>query len=149
MANSNNSTSHLADTSNNCLIHNNPYLKNADRGAYELGGLLRSLPPTLPPGAKMSIDERQKAHAAITHAGNVSTWLIDGMESLGELLFIAGANEDQQLESNHLRNIGMLIKNMAVETQFLLDQREDLQSHLDATGMQVAPLAPSKKAGAA
>lgn len=116
----------------------NPHFNNIGRSAYELGGLLRVLPAHHTVGTSMPEETRQMTLAALSHMENTIRTLTDGMESLGELLFIAGGNGDQPLERDHLRNIGMLIKHMAVESQFLLEERDNLQMDVAADGAHAA-----------
>lgn len=116
----------------------NPHFNNIGRSAYELGGLLRVLPARHTVGAPMPEETRQMTLAALGHMENTIRTLTDGMESLGELLFIAGDNGDQPLEREHLRNIGMLIKHMAVESQFLLEERDNMQMDVAEDDAHVA-----------
>lgn len=124
---------------------NNPHFNNIGRSAYELGGLLRVLPARHTVGAPMPEETRQMTLAALGHMENTIRTLTDGMESLGELLFIAGDNGDQPLERAHLRNIGMLIKHIAVENQFLLEEQDNLRMDVAADDA----LAAKGKKGAA
>lgn len=110
----------------------NPHFNNIGRSAYELGGLLRVLPARHTVGTAMPEETRQMTLAALSHMENSIRTLTDGMESLGELLFIAGDNGDQPLDRAHLRNIGMLIKHIAVENQFLLEEQDNLRTDVAA-----------------
>lgn len=126
----------------------NPYFNHDGRAPYDLGFLMRRLPDSFQADHAMTTDERQQVDAANRFAGNATMTLVDGMESLGELLFLASGNEEYPLESRHLANIGNLIKHMAVETQFLIEQQGNLQSNLDQDAKRTAAAGPAKKGGA-
>lgn len=109
----------------------NPHFHNLERAPYEFGHLIRKLPGDFPAGQAMSSDERMQAKAAIDHAYNANYTLMNGIEAIGHLLFTAGSNHDHPTEAHVLADIGMLIKHIGVEAQFLQEQQADLQATLD------------------
>ncbi|ATQ78307.1 hypothetical protein CR152_30195 [Massilia violaceinigra] len=136
----------------------NPHFHHIERAPYEFGHLIRQLAGDFH-GHVMSSDERQQAKAAINHAHNANYTLMNGIEAIGHLLFTAGNNADYPTEVGVLENIGMLIKHIGVEAQFLQEQQADLQATLDRDDRQaaasqlrqkaVAKVAPAESAGAA
>ena len=128
----------------------NPHLTNIDRAPREFGHLMKAMPARFPEDHAMSTDERQQAEAAIRHASNAGGTLMDGLEVIGQLLFSAGTNDAWPMDASDLCRIGMLIKHIAVEAQFMQDQTEELQFSLDNDAQRAAATpAPAKKGGAA
>lgn len=104
---------------------NGPEFKNAEQAAYELPWLLRRLGQDS--AAALSPEQRLIAQAAQGHAYNASDDVLSGIEAIGSLLFIAGNNDQWPLNSTQLCNIGVLIKHLAVEAQFLKETEAEMR----------------------
>lgn len=98
------------------MNRDNPHFTNRQRAPYQLGHLLRDLPRT--PDLTDS-DTRLKLEAAESHAENYSGVLLSGLESLGRVLFIAGENEQWDVEQYDVCRIGALISELSIQLQFL------------------------------
>jgi len=110
------------------MSHSNPIFKHTERASYELGFLLRSLPRHLH-GATLSPDQQQEIEAADTHAVNCRATLLDGLQSLGRVLWAAGVNEAFPADVGDCARIGMLVTEIALQIEFLNDFREDVAQH--------------------
>lgn len=106
----------------------NPQFNNPERPAYELPYLIANLGPVTS-STKLSADQVQMIEAAQCHAINASDTILTGIESIGQLLYIAGGSDDDT-ESQHFRNLGQLIKHLAVEAQHLQQVDADMGSLL-------------------
>jgi hypothetical protein len=96
----------------------NPYLRNIERANYELSHLLINI------GKGESADKvRQMTEAADTHAANARNTLFHGLEAVGHLIWVAGANKEQEVDPSHLQGVGDLVSHLARELQ-LLDEVE-------------------------
>jgi hypothetical protein len=106
----------------------NKHFNNSERPAYELPYLIANLGLTSST-AKLSADQIQMVAAAKAHAINANDTIMTGIESLGHLLYIAGGSDDDT-DSQHFRNLGQLIKHLAVEAQHLQQVDADMGSLL-------------------
>lgn len=125
----------------------NPHFHDIDRAPYEFASLIRKLPGDFP-GDVMSSDERQQVEAAITHAQNINFALMNGIEAIGHLLFSSATNAEFPPSVGTLENLAGLIKHIAVEAQFVQEQRGDLQATLDEDKERAAVSPLRQKAGA-
>jgi hypothetical protein len=121
MANANGtaSTPPVETVDNSKASDSNPFLKHIERAPYELGYLLLDLPrytSQIPAKDKNGV---LKATAAATHATNARHTLVDGLEALGSLMFVAGVNDESELDNGALSALGCLIKHIAQEIQLL------------------------------
>jgi hypothetical protein len=98
----------------------NPHFQQRLRSAYELSHLLRKLPDhfDLASGGA-SAEMRQQMEAAETHADNYSEILLDGLESLGRVMWSAAENKDWPVEQQDVARLGTLISQLAVQLQFI------------------------------
>ncbi|NHZ40087.1 hypothetical protein [Massilia aquatica] len=126
----------------------NPHFENRERAPYEFGSLLRQLPSSFPADHVMSSDERQMVTAAIKHAFNANYMLMSGIEAIGHLLFSAANSSDFPPSATVLEHLGGLIKHIAVEAQFLQEQREEMQEDIDRDGLRAVHSSLFQKADA-
>jgi len=110
------------------MASKNPHFNNSERPAYELPYLIANLGPVTG-STKLSADQVQMIQAAQCHAINASDTILTGIESIGQLLYIAGGSDDDT-DSQHFRNLGQLIKHLAVEAQHLQQVDADMGSLL-------------------
>jgi hypothetical protein len=98
----------------------NPHFQQRLRSAYELSHLLRKLPDHLDlTSGDAPAEMRQQMEAAERHADNYSEILLDGLESLGRVMWCAGENEDWPVEQHDVARLGTLISQLAVQLQFI------------------------------
>ncbi len=116
-------------------IRTNPALKHIERASYEFGSLLRSLPEHLH-GAALSPEQVQEMEAADTHATNCKATLLDGLQSLGRILWAAGVNEAFPADVGDCARVGMLVTEIALQIQFLDDFQEDVDAYTHLTARQ-------------
>ena len=128
------------------MIAYNPHINDLGRAPYELARLMRALPVSMPADHVMTTDERQKAQAAIAHAGNANYALMAGLEAIGNILFAAVTNENFPPKEETLSSIAALITHMAVEAQVMQETQSDLQSNLDVDAERATRAQPHKKA---
>lgn len=110
------------------MAANNPLLKNIERAAYELPGLYQLLGE---PSAAAPLTETQRhaAEAIVVHARNSQEVILDGLETIGHMM--SGFTDDYDLERNHINNLGMLIKHLAVEADRLRSSGADMRCILE------------------
>ena len=106
----------------------NPHFKQLDRSAFELGMLLRGLPSKLD---LTDTDTRLQLEAADRHADNYYTTMLDGLESMGRLMWSACENEQWPVERSDMARIGNMISQIAVQVQFLDEFRESVRDRID------------------
>lgn len=93
---------------------------NVERAPYELGRLLRSLPDSLDlPTVEITDEQHKKLIAADCHAAEYSGTLLNGLESLGRVMYSASLNQRQTLETSDVAQVGLLVTELAVQLQFL------------------------------
>lgn len=107
---------------------NNPLLKNIERAAYELPGLYQLLGEARA-SVPLTETQRQAAEAIVVHARNAQEVILDGIETIGHLM--SGFTDDYDLERNHVNNLGMLIKHLAVEADHLRGSSGDMRCILE------------------
>jgi hypothetical protein len=115
----------------------NSHFTNIERAPYELVELVRHLPSSLSKLSTSDKKTRKIADAAAKHASNANDTVLFGLEAIGKLLFIAGANNDHELESNSLADLGALITHLAVEAQSYKLTQENLRHALADTRLKV------------
>jgi len=107
----------------------NPEFRNINRPGYELPGLLQRLA-----GASyftpLTPEQAHLADAARRHARNQQVTIVAGIDSLGQLLYLAGDNEPG-LDPHHLRNIGLLISDLAIQLEHLDDVSDSMENYLN------------------
>lgn len=104
----------------------NPKFKNADRAAYELGHLLLELPGEFGFSYEADKPHMHAAAAAESHANNASHSILNGIEAIGKLMEVAGANGHTGLEPHAVLCLGDLLRHLAVEAQFMRDVSANL-----------------------
>lgn len=98
----------------------NPHFQQRLRSAYELSHLLRKLPDHLDlSSGDAPAEMRQQMEAAERHADNYSEILLDGLESLGRVMWCAGENQDWPVAQHDVARLGTLISQLAVQLQFI------------------------------
>jgi len=106
----------------------NSTFKCIERAPYELGNLLRRLPRHLH-GAHLDAEQLEIIDAADKHASNSTLTLLDGLQSLGRVLWAASANEDFPAKVGDCGRIGTLVTEIALQLEFLIDFREEVMEH--------------------
>lgn len=104
------------------MISANNYFANEDRASYELGNFLRRLPPYLS-NVELDTQQRLMLEAAEQHATNLSSTLLHGLEAIGHVMHSSGYADDCPLAPRQLSGLGELVKELAVQLQFLEDFR--------------------------
>lgn len=128
----------------------NPHFARLERAPYEIGRLLRKLPTDFSAYVPMTPDSRLIAEAAQQHANNANDALMRGLEALGNVLSIAGANQDGDAQSS-LMGLGELIAHLSVEAQFMQELDWSIRDALEADNeraAQIKPLQSVQKGGA-
>ncbi|HXA48022.1 MAG TPA: hypothetical protein VNW52_10360 [Burkholderiaceae bacterium] len=115
----------------------NPHLKNIDRSRYELSYLLRELPSNFHGHSHATPDTLLIVEAARDHADNATNTLIHGLEAVGEVLFLAGANDEYEVNARHISSIGSLISYVANDLQFLHETKGHLSYALQRHAVAV------------
>lgn len=130
------------DASTTSMARENPRFTHIERAPYELGHLLKALPPDLSSFSNLTAETAQIVDAAAAHAYNANYTLMCGLEAIGNLMFVAGANEEYSIEKGTLAELGRLISHVAVEAQFLQETEDDLtfihREHLKRQGERSA-----------
>jgi hypothetical protein len=110
------------------MIVTNSHFMNRLRSAYELSKLLRDLPITRDvPDA----DTRLQLEAADRHADNYGEILLDGLESLGHVMFSAANNEAWPVEQHDMAALGEMISQMSVQLQFISEFRDSVRNRIE------------------
>lgn len=97
----------------------NPYFANPDRAPYELGQLLQQLPADFGISPVAELKHVQMASAAEAHANAAGVTIMSGIEAIGQLVEMAGANEEETVPAYTLFCLGGLLRHLAVEGQYL------------------------------
>lgn len=116
----------------------NPHFNHAERAPYELGYLLKKLPANFSLLSTAAPDQILMAEAAIDHAGYATDILTNGLEGLGQALFVGGANGQFEISPANLSSIGSLISHLAAEMQFLQETKDNLRSALHERALKLA-----------
>jgi hypothetical protein len=115
----------------------NSHFNNIERAPYELTHLIRQLPTSLSKLSKSKAETRQIAQAAANHAKNANDTLLFGLEAIGKLIFIAGANNDHELDRASMADLGALITHLAVEAQAMQQTDSDIRFALQERALKV------------
>ena len=116
------------------MSESNAYFDRPQRASYEFGQLLRSLPADLDAASTApTASDSAKLQAAERHATHYSDTLLNGLESLGHVMWSAGVNERQPVAPEHFADLGLLITELAVQLQFLGDFRAVANERLQQT----------------
>ena len=111
-------------------IRKNPHFNRVDRAPYELGYLLRQLPPEHDPFFKLTPETVLIAEAAAQHASNANDTLLHGLAALGQFIYVAGTTEETEVGQDALADLGCLVRHLAVEMQFLQETESTLRHAL-------------------
>lgn len=133
------------------LANDNPHFARIERAPYEIGQLLRKLPTDFSAYAPLTPDSRLIAEAAQQHANNANDTLMRGLEALGNVLSIAGANQGGEASQSSLMGLGELITHLSVEAQLMQELDWNIRAVLEADDLRAAEKkssAASKKGGA-
>lgn len=115
----------------------NSHFNNIERAPYELTHLIRKLPSSLSKLSKSKAETRQIAQAAANHARNANDTVLFGLEAIGKLIFIAGANNDHELDRASMADLGALITHLAVEAQAMQQTDSDIRFALQERSLKV------------
>lgn len=119
------------------MSHTNPYFMREERSPYEFCRLLRSLPDSLDIATNsITDDQRAQLLAADEHAANYTSTLLNGLESMGRMLYSAAHNQRCPLQLQDTQQVGSLITEMAVQLQYLDDFREVVAGRALHTAMK-------------
>lgn len=110
------------------MSQSQPIFQRPERAPYEFGRLLRSLPRHLH-GASLDAEQLEQIDAANKHAQNSTLILLDGLQSLGRVMWAAGVNEDFPAHVGDCARVGMLVTEIALQLEFLSDFREEVAEH--------------------
>lgn len=119
------------------MIAKNPHFQQRERSAFQLGHLLRDLPASLDLTAGgNAADMTLRLEAAERHAENYGEILLDGIESLGRVMWSAGENEEWPVAQRDVARIGALISQLAIQLQFLDEFRASANDRLNETSQK-------------
>lgn len=110
------------------MSQSQPTFQRPERAPYEFGRLLRGLPRHLD-GASLDADQLEQIEAANKHAWNSTLTLLDGLQSLGRVMWAAGVNEGSPAHVSDCARIGMLVTEIALQLEYLNDFREEVAEH--------------------
>lgn len=103
----------------------NSHFKNVDRAPYEIGHLLQSLPPDFAHYKEQPAEVHGVAEAIERHAYNAKGTILSGLEAIGSVMFAAGTNENCGVDKQSIADIGLLLRHLAVELQYLIEIEEE------------------------
>ena len=110
------------------MSQSTPIFRNSERAAYELGDLLRHIPAQLH-GASINAEMLERIQAADAHAMNSTVILLDGLQSLGRVLYSAGNSEESAPDITDCGRVGMLVTEIALQLEFMNDFRREVAEH--------------------
>ena len=110
------------------MSQSTPIFRNSERAAYELGDLLRHIPAQLH-GTSLSAEKLEQVQAADTHAMNSTVILLDGLQSLGRVIYSACLSEDAAPDVADCARLGMLVTEIALQLEFMNDFRREVAEH--------------------
>ena len=102
--------------------------QRVERAPYEFARLLRGLPQHLH-GASLNAEQLEQLEAADKHAWNSSLTLLDGLQSLGRVLWAAGANEASAPDVGDCGRVGMLVTEIALQLEYMNEFRQEVAEH--------------------
>lgn len=119
----------------------NIHHENAERAPYEFGHLLLSLTREFAiPSASITDEQRKQLTAAGCHAAEYANTLLNGLESMGRVIYSASLNARQTLEMRDVAQVGILVTELAVQLQFL----DEFRSAVAGRNIFAAMKGPSK-----
>lgn len=106
------------------MSHTNPHFNHEERSPYEFCNLLRALPVSIDIATTSITDEQHNQLLAATeHAANYASTLLNGLESMGRVLYSAAQNTRTPLGLSDAAQVGSLIAELAMQLQYLDDFR--------------------------
>jgi hypothetical protein len=109
------------------MSQSNPHFRHPGRASYELGKLMRSLPEHL--YGELTADQQLEVEAAGKHADNATGTLLHGLQSLGRVLWAAGANTEFPADPDDCASVGALVTEIALQLQLLDEFRTSVAEH--------------------
>jgi hypothetical protein len=110
------------------MIKSTSLFQNSERASYELALMLRDLPAQLH-GAPLNAELLEQVEAADRHATNSTTILLDGLQSLGRVMYSAGVNKEVPSDAGDCARVGAMITEIALHLEFMNDFREEVAEH--------------------
>jgi hypothetical protein len=107
----------IANGTSSTTTEQNPHFDHIDRAPYELGYLLRNLPPDVNPHQKHSEETYLIADAAKKHASNSLDAIVHGLVALGSIMTTAGCNDEGRLDQSTVISLGQLVQHIGLEIQ--------------------------------
>lgn len=107
------------------MSQSNSMFQNRERASFEFGRLLRALPENLY-DASLDSKQMETIEAADLHATNSRVVLLDGLQSLGRVLWSAGVNETFPPDVGDCARVGVLITEIALQIEFLNEFRDEV-----------------------
>jgi hypothetical protein len=83
----------------------NPHFQRIERAPYELGHLLQKMPESFSAVKPETSEDCLIAAAAAQHASNANQTVMNGLEALGQILFVASNNEQNEIEPQLLGSV--------------------------------------------
>jgi hypothetical protein len=106
------------------MTSTNPQFGNADGAAYEVPELIKRL-GDVSYGELLKQDRLDMVAAIATHSNNVNELILDGLQSIGNLMALVGCGE-HDVGRDHVVQLGVLIKHLASEANFLRATHNDM-----------------------
>lgn len=114
----------------------NPELNNINRPSYEMPRLLQSL-GNISMSNALTPKQRELSEAIRVHAHNQKETIASGIDSIGQLIYLAGSS-NEVVDPHHMRNLGLLLSHLAIQLEHLIDTDRDMEFNLgyvpEATG---------------
>jgi len=123
---------------------NNPHFGHVDDAAYRIPDLIKQL-GDVSFSVQLDQDRIDIVDAIAQHAHNVQELLLDGLQSIGHLMSLAACG-DCEVENLHVMQLGVLVKHLANEANFLRATHGDMREILSEQAlMQVSATRGSKR----
>jgi hypothetical protein len=119
-------------------ITDNRHFARIERAPYEIGRLLKKLPVDFSAHEPLTPDNRLIAEAAQQHASNANDTLMRGLEAIGDVVSMAGGNQDGEVSQVSLMRLGELITHLSVEAQFMQELDWNICDVLEADDLRAA-----------
>lgn len=124
----------------------NPFYANPDRAPYELGHLLQQLPADFGVSPVAESKHLQMATAAEAHAHMAGNTIWSGIEAIGHLVEMVGANGEETVPASTLFGLGGLLRHLAVEGHYMGEVSESMAYYTNALYAQRGATASTKEA---
>jgi hypothetical protein len=103
----------------------NPHFGHVDDAAYKIPDLIKQL-GDVGFGVQLDQDRIDMVDAIAQHAHNVQELLLDGLQSIGHVMSLSGCG-DFEVGDLHVMQLGVLVKHLANEANFLRVTHGDMQ----------------------